>query len=224
VQLHDTARIGGESVQTWLADLDSSAATVGRAEDALSNDERAHFGRTTSSGARQRRTLARYALRSVLAEYLGITPASVPLVEGTNGKPGLACPGPAFNLSHSGELAAIAVCAGADALGVDIELVGPRQSSRLPMRALTATEAAWLRRRRAREKEEGFLRFWTAKEAYTKAVGTGLVLDPRSIEVRLQPHAPALVGVNPAAWAFAYLDPHPGAVGAIALRRKGGEG
>jgi 4'-phosphopantetheinyl transferase len=223
VRLHGTTLVAGERVQMWLADLSGSSASLGGAENALSCGERIRFGRIAAPTARQRRLLARYALRSVLAEYLSVEPASVPLVEEVHGKPGLACPGPAFNLSHSGALAAIAVSEGAVAVGVDVELLG-RRLGRLPMRALTAAEATQLERSRPGRREEAFLRCWTVKEAYAKGVGAGLGIDPRSVEVCLQAGTPALAGIDSGGWGFAYFNPGPGAVGAVALRRGGHEG
>ena len=99
---------------------------------------------------RRRWVAARWALRSVLARYLGGAPAAIELGLGERGKPHLAEPGSTlrFNLSHSGELALIAVAAGRE-VGVDVQLIGSRRPS-------------------------GFYAEWARREAVAKCHGVGL--------------------------------------------------
>ena len=76
--------------------------------------------------ARRRWAASRWALRGVLGGYLGVEPAEVELRFGERGKPMLATDEPLrFNLSHSGELAAIAV-ADRREVGVDVQTTGAR--------------------------------------------------------------------------------------------------
>jgi phosphopantetheinyl transferase len=98
-------------------------------------------------------------LCTVLAGYLGTDPAAVELRRGANGKPFLAglWPGeePAsgsmprlhFNLSHSGDLALIAVAE--REVGVDVERIRPLRST-------------------------AFYEGWARHEATVKCLGTGL--------------------------------------------------
>ncbi|HEY5815793.1 MAG TPA: hypothetical protein VIS95_05575 [Solirubrobacterales bacterium] len=88
-------------------------------------------------------------LRAVLAGYLDTDPTAVELRRGANGKPALAdhSRGPRFNLSHSADLALIAV---ADReVGVDVERIRPRRST-------------------------DFYEGWARHEATVKCLGTGL--------------------------------------------------
>jgi 4'-phosphopantetheinyl transferase len=100
-------------------------------------------------GARQRWTAARWALRRVLGRYLDRDPAGIELSLGERGKPMLAERGTSlrFNLSHSGDLAMIAIGEGRE-VGVDVQLIGPR-----PAR---------------------FYVEWTRREAVAKCHGVGL--------------------------------------------------
>lgn len=88
-------------------------------------------------------------LRAVLAGYLDADPAAVELRRGANGKPALAddSRGLCFNLSHSADLALIAV-AGRE-VGVDVERIRPRRST-------------------------DFYEGWARHEATVKCLGTGL--------------------------------------------------
>jgi 4'-phosphopantetheinyl transferase len=99
--------------------------------------------------ARRRWVGARWALREVLGRYLERDPAAIELRLGERGKPMLAAPGESlrFNLSHSGELALIAI--GEDAeVGIDVQLLGSRPAQ--------------------------FYADWTRREATAKCHGTGL--------------------------------------------------
>ena len=71
-----------------------------------------------------------------------------------------------FSLTHSGELAAIAVC---DApVGLDAEKIAPA-SEELCRRVLNERELLWL----GGQGEEGFPFLWTRKEAALKCLGVG---------------------------------------------------
>jgi hypothetical protein len=88
-------------------------------------------------------------LRAVLSGYLGTNPAVVELRRGANGKPALAddSRGPRFNLSHSADLALVAVAN--REVGVDVERIRPRRST-------------------------DFYEGWARHEATVKCLGTGL--------------------------------------------------
>jgi len=116
---------------------------------ALPPQERDRAGELLSERARRRWVAARWALRSVLARYTGREPAGIELRFGERGKPMLAEPDPplCFNLSHSGELALIAV-AGEREVGVDVQAIGDRPAE--------------------------FYAQWTRREAVAKCHGVGL--------------------------------------------------
>ena len=80
-----------------------------------------------------------------------------------------------FSLSHSGSWA---VCAVGDApLGVDVEL--PRCTMEIGKRFFRPEELP------ETEDKDHLLRLWTAKEAFLKAIGTGLTVSPDSFRVIL---------------------------------------
>ena len=97
-------------------------------------------------------------------------------------KPRLISPkGVFFNLSHSGEWTVVAVSDGE--VGVDIQQVKPADM-RLAKRFFTEDE--WRQIEGAGENSLGlFYRLWTVKEAYLKALGTGLNRPLNSFSVRL---------------------------------------
>lgn len=123
-----------------------------------------------------RRGAARNALAAILADYLGgAEEAELSVAE--NGKPRLATePGRlSFNLSHSGELALVAIAPGGVEVGVDVERLRPRRDLvRLAERWLPADDAAAVATAGEAERESAFYAAWTRHEARVKCTGAGL--------------------------------------------------
>ena len=67
-------------------------------------------------------------------------------------------------------------------IGIDLELLEP--AGEVPWAVLTASERDGIQHLPHGERAGAFLRHWTAKEAYLKALGTGLLRDPADIDVR----------------------------------------
>jgi 4'-phosphopantetheinyl transferase len=172
------------AVDVWLALLDGGNAAG--LERYLAPDELARAAAFIDPAAGCRHVVARGTLRQMLAHYLDCGPADVRLEYGEYGKPrASAIHGSAihFNVSHSGGLAAYAVCRTTD-VGIDIEQddggVDPGEL------APTICSAAELRKFQgcpASEQRTMFFRLWTRKEAYLKCLGRGLSMEPDTVEV-----------------------------------------
>jgi 4'-phosphopantetheinyl transferase len=135
-----------DELHVWRVELD--AGGWGDADD-LPSAERVRAEAISRPRARQRWVASRWALREVLGSCLGEEPAKVELRFGERGKPMLAAPWDSlrFNLSHSGELALIALCEGRE-VGVDVQRLGSRPRD--------------------------YYKDWTRREAIAKCHGTGL--------------------------------------------------
>jgi phosphopantetheinyl transferase len=109
----------------WRARIDGGEWRDG---GELPEAERKRAAALTDDASRRRWVAARWALRTVLAEYLDREPASIELCLGEHGKPRLAEPSAMlrFNLSHSGEVALIAVAKRRE-VGVDVQRIGTRR-------------------------------------------------------------------------------------------------
>jgi 4'-phosphopantetheinyl transferase len=190
----------------------------------LTDEERRRAARLRIDHRRRQYVAARAALRSVLGRYLGREPASLDLCFGRNGKPELPGSGTSFNLSHSGELALLAVTRAELLLGVDVEqVVAQRAHDRLARRFFSAIEADAYASLPPAERAAAFYRLWTRKEAYLKAWGTGLTFSSRRFTVDLDAGSGNLLagtempgddrpGGPRAAWWFESLDPGAGYV------------
>jgi hypothetical protein len=119
---------------------------------------------------------ARAALGQILADALG-EPEPPPLTLGENGKPRLAVePGRlAFNLSHSGGLALVALAPGGIDVGVDIERIKDRRDlARLAARWLPDCDAVAVAAVPPADQAAVFYPAWTRHEARVKCTGAGL--------------------------------------------------
>jgi 4'-phosphopantetheinyl transferase len=128
----------------------------------------------------------RDSLRQVLSVYLGDAAAGIEIVRGERGKPRLAHGGLEFNLSHSGELALIAVSQ-TRPVGVDVEkLVPGRDFLALAKRAFGPDDAAKVHQTPPEERAVIFYRLWVRHEARLKCLGTGLSGSAAATPVEVQ--------------------------------------
>lgn len=138
--------------------------------------ERQRAERMLDADAGRRWAASRWALRGVLGRYLEIEPAAIELALGEHGKPRLADGSErfAFNLSHSGELALVAVSGGRQ-VGVDLERTGAeRDFIALAERKLGDDAVAALRAAVPEGRAAIFYAAWVQHEARLKCAGGGL--------------------------------------------------
>lgn len=164
----------------WASSLGGvNGGPGGGTDDAagLTDAERARAARLRRPQARRQFVAARQLLRRVLAAELGCPPGEVPLAIDQYGKPYLAGrAGPAFNLSHSAGLIAVAIAMNGP-VGIDVEALRTRAEPLTGAGSILAP-----RERQALAALPGPLRpaafqwYWTAKEAYVKALGLGMRL------------------------------------------------
>jgi len=164
---------GVRTVEVWQAGLAQPPDLVGCLAAMLSDEERARADRLSSAPPW---IVARAALRIVLAAHLSEHPADVELATGPHGKPEVPGSTLRFNLSHSGDLALIALTRHA-AVGIDVERTSRR--SRAVERTLTAGERASLN---GEDRHLALLRIWCRKEAMAKAGGGGLGWAPETFD------------------------------------------
>jgi len=182
----------------------------------LSDAELTRFRRMRSAGKRREYLAGRSAMRRVLGPLIDVEPRDVPIEDGAHGKPEVGGhDGVHVNLSHSGDRALLAVSRRGP-IGVDIEAARPgRPFRRLARRFFAPAEYDWLDGLAAGEVADGFYRLWTLKEAYLKAIGTGLTLSSRAFEVDPETDPPRLVGTSTGqlaaeCWAMQVLPIEPG--------------
>jgi 4'-phosphopantetheinyl transferase len=186
-------------VDVWVAPLDVTAGwlapTPGEAERAA---------RLAPAQLQQRYLRSHAALRAILRTY---TAAALDFALAGNGKPYLpAAPELAFNLSHSHEMALVAVAYGVE-VGVDVEWLRPFDDClAIAERFFPPAEAAALAEVPSGARTGEFFRRWTRIEAMLKARGIGLYGAGAEL---------------PGEWTVLPVDAGPGYTAAVAANRGG---
>lgn len=184
-------------VAIWRFSLEHSEIEVEKAALLLSADEMKRANRFKFAKHRRQFIIARASLRHVLALYAGIAPDTLIFQSGTHGKPFIDRSfGIEFNLSHSHEMAIIGVTQQGK-IGIDIEYTGGREHSlEIARHYFSQTEVEALFSLPEREQPLAFLRCWTRKEAYIKAIGEGLSHPLRTFAVSVDEVAQLLYDEN----------------------------
>ena len=207
----------------WIARLPSAPP-----EDiatTLSPEECARACGFRRSADRFRYVFAHAVLRDVLSRYLDCPPSDIRFAENPFGKPFLdeANGGRMleFNLSHAGGLVLVGVCE-SGRVGIDVVEIRPMDDlSSIAESHYTPQECAFIFGQAQEDQLRAFLRCWTRKEAYVKALGKGLSIRLNSLETHIQPEPdrPSHVGAgltDGALWQLTDLDVPEGYIAAVA--------
>lgn len=162
-----------------------SEARLLLSEDELARASRYHFDRH-----RRRFTIARAMLRLILARYGSVSANELEFTQNQYGKPQvLQVSGLQFNLSHSGDMALLAV--GCDyPLGIDLEFFAARPFEGIGNQMFSSAENQALQNVPLILKPLAFFHIWAQKEALIKACGLGLSYPTQAFDV------PALPSTN----------------------------
>jgi len=222
-------------IQVWAVPLDPPGGEVARLRQLLAADETARADRFRFDRHRRRYIVGRGVLRTLLGRYLDRDPRQIRFRYGPNEKPYLAEPAPGpdeagrleFNLSNSDDLAVVAFSRGVE-VGADVEKLRPLPDALdIAERFFSAGERRVLAAVPAAQREQAFFRAWTRKEAYLKAVGTGITVPLDRFDVSLAPEDPprmlAMEGdaEKGAQWSLYHLEPAESYLGAVAIQGGG---
>jgi 4'-phosphopantetheinyl transferase len=179
-------------VALWPLELDQPRGELAALRGLLSADELRRAGRYRFSRDASRFVAGRGQLRRILGGLAGLEPASLRVVEGPYGKPALLDdPELEFNLAHADGVGLLATGRGG-ALGVDVELPRPGfGTDDIARQFFCPEELSELLALGEAEREAAFLRCWTRKEAFVKALGDGLQVPLDAFAVTLGPDVPA---------------------------------
>ena len=190
-------------------------ATVRAAMSLLSDEERTRHDRFRARRDRDEYAVAHALLRTTLSMVGDRPPAAWRFTAGPQGKPAIADAvaneGLAFNLSHTRGLVACAVSRGID-VGIDVEAVTRAIDWRpIAARYFSPEEVAEIDRVDPPAQAIRFFEIWTLKEAFIKAVGTGLSQPLKAMTFSLEPREPVgfvpPAGVSASLWHFGLYAP-----------------
>jgi len=208
-------------VSAWWVQLAASENEVARLGTWLAPEEHARAARYSRGPLAQRYIVGRASLRWLLGRTLGVAPAAVPIQLDARGRPHLDGDfGNDFNVSNTEGVALIGITS-EGRIGVDIEHSARRvRVDGLARKLLTPAERATLAPLDEAERRARFLRYWTCKEALSKATGDGLAAPFREIEVELGTNIALAKGPPPYApkgWRLRAIDVAAGFIATTAL-------
>ena len=149
----------------------------------LNADEKARGDRFYFSRHKRRFTTARAALRIILGRYLNTAPERLEFTYSSHGKPEVVNSQRLhFNLSHTGDLALLAVGKG-HPMGVDVEHYSARPYEGIAKGLFSDQEFSEFKKVPAKLKTAVFFHIWAQKEAFIKACGLGLSYPTKEFNV-----------------------------------------
>jgi 4'-phosphopantetheinyl transferase len=189
----ESLSLSSGEIHVWRARLEQPAEVQESFLRTLADDERARADRFHFEKHRRRFVLARGFLRALLGRYLEIEPAEVAFAYGPYGKPSLADDSDLqFNMSHSHELAVYGFVLDRE-IGVDVEYVKEDfPGEDIAHHFFSTVEVENLVALAESERAAAFFRCWTRKEAYIKAIGSGLSHPLDQFDVSLNDSAALL--------------------------------
>src|SRR5215213_3885133 len=212
------------TVHVWRLTLDQEDDRLERFRKTLEPDELKRAARFHFEKHRRHFIVAHGFLRSIIARYLETQADALRFSYGAYGKPALASGHSLrFNLSHSNELALLAVTLDAE-LGVDVEHIRADFATEdIAHRFFSHAEVEAFSALPKEEQVAAFFRCWTRKEAYIKAIGKGLSQPLDAFDVTLAPGTPpALLRAeddDASRWLLTDIDAGTGYAGALAVER-----
>jgi 4'-phosphopantetheinyl transferase len=219
--------LAADEVHVWRVNVDACTA-VELLRPLLSPVERARADKFRFKIHRERFTVARACLRTILGKYLESDPTGIEFSYGEQGKPYLTTvtgePSQIkFNLSHSHSWALYAFARGRE-IGVDLERISPELAGEeIARKFFSAAEVKLLEEVPGHLRREAFFNCWTRKEAFIKAKGMGLTLPLNQFDVTVAPFAPAVLlrtrwdESEALRWLLQPIDVGPDYVGVIAV-------
>ncbi len=200
-------------------------------EALLTRDEQEKRDRLQKADDRHYCLVTRALVRCVLSRYVDVAPDRWRFVVDQHGRPEVSEPRLSlplrFNLSHTMGLIVCGVTIDRE-IGVDVEERSSRERLEAVQAYFSPFEVAALSMLTQRDQDQRMIEYWTLKESYLKAKGTGLAIplarlsfnldDPSSIRVFIDPR----LDDDPDSWQFAVLDYDPAYTIATSTRRHNG--
>lgn len=187
-------------VHVYLLSLEKAPADPSGFGALLDDGERAEAASFSLMDRGRRFMIGRAALRSLLSAHNAgsVTETAWRFGRSKNGKPFVRSPetqAPFFNLSHAGDLIAIAI-SNAVKVGIDIEAGQAFPPEEIPWHLFSEGEQRHLRAAAPQDFWHAFMRLWTLKEAIAKRIGTGFSTAFSAIDTTVLPVVDGLDGMT----------------------------
>lgn len=190
-QTPDTLSISKDHIDIWLCDLKQLSGDINNFYSILSEDERDRADKLKVEDKKQQYIITRGTLRQRLGLLSNIDPKDFVFDYLEHGKPVLFNDvnhaDIKFNVSHSNDLALIAI-AQKQNIGIDIEKIN-REANHQALMTRFFSEAEQVEFQNIPEayEAEAFCACWTRKEAFIKAIGSGVTYGLDKFDVTVDP-------------------------------------
>jgi len=183
--------LGDNEIHIWLNYLNLHQARLKHLYPLLSAAEKERSERFKHYKPRKNFIASHGFLHTVLSYYIDVPASEITFKHAEQGKPSIIDEqnkkNIQFNLSHSGNLAILAICKN-NQLGVDIEHTDRKTDwAGIARRFFTANEQQDFFKLDESIQEDAFYKIWTRKEAHMKVTGKGLSLPPTQFEISIPP-------------------------------------
>ena len=217
-------------ISVWHAanSSDKPGITEIRCEGFLDDADQARADLFRRPTTRNQHVIGRGMARLLLSTET-IDPKSIRFGVEKHGKPYVKSPSEAqqpFNVTHTDGLVMCAIREIAKhhrLIGLDVERLDRRTDTEIADRYFSEPEIEYLQQFQCEERRRVFLRIWTLKESFIKAIGTGLQTPLADFAFeQIDSDTPTIRMLDPKfhsdlRWQLLSIEPRPGFIGAIAV-------
>ena len=178
-----TRKLANDCIEIWQADLNEYMFLKFNSYfQVLSKEEKENANSFKMDYHRKCYILSHVILRLLLSKYTGIIPELIEIHKNKYGKPFIKSDKLKFNMSHSKGKLAIAMAS--FEVGIDIEYINPNfDIYEIIDIALSESEKLNIKKLEFSLQKKQFYKYWTQKEAFLKAMGTGINMDLNKLEI-----------------------------------------
>ncbi|HEX4773090.1 MAG TPA: 4'-phosphopantetheinyl transferase superfamily protein [Bryobacteraceae bacterium] len=191
-----TIELKSDHLHIWYANIGPQQPSPDSLEKILTHDERDRAARFHFNIHRVRYVYTHACLRLLLGSYLQVAPETICFRFGPFGKPYIAAEDNQlispdrklveFNISHSADLALLGFSLGA-AIGIDTEFINRQlKIHEVAPVVFTPGELAYMYSASPAVQFDRFFDLWSRKEAYAKALGMGLQIPFKELDIGQQ--------------------------------------
>jgi 4'-phosphopantetheinyl transferase len=225
-------QLADDEVRLWWTTVGELDGRREEYERLLTDEELARMRRFTFERGQREFLATRVLERSVLSRHAAVARQAWRFRPGAHGRPEIDAPRPipavAYNLSNTDGMVICAVAVPPLEVGADVEHLDRRTNLAVADSHFAPAEVAALRGLAPAAQPRRFLDYWTLKESYIKARGLGLKIPLDQFAFDLTDGAPVRVRFDPrlgddaSQWEFHQVEPLPGYLAALAVRRAPG--
>ena len=169
-------------VEVFFAEIKNIGSRYSYLKNFASEDELSVASRFNSELYRRNYISCHALLRLILARRLDMKPFDLTFNKGKDNKPGLSCNSAYFNITHTAEAFAFAIVKDSH-VGIDLERIKPGIKIHAVIEKYFSNEEKKFIFGSDGDAMNRFFLLWTRKEAFLKALGTGIVDNLNQITV-----------------------------------------